>query len=856
MTSERWQLVERLYHGALERKMAERLAFLEQACGTDGELRREVESLLVQNDTGDGFLEAPAMEVEAKEVARERSSPEDRHGPDGAGKLASDTLSGETKTEEVVATKPAGTRFGRYEIVGLLGAGGMGEVYRAADPQLGREVAIKILPRETTGDPQALARFHREARIIAALSHPNLLSVYDFGEHQGLSYTVTELLEGETLRGRLRRSPPDWRGAAEIAATVAEGLAAAHFQRIVHLDLKPENVFLTNPVDGSPSRTVILDFGLARWMPSGFGKKEAAPAITEAGMVMGTVAYMSPERARGEPAGAASDIFSLGCVLYEMLAGHPPFERPTHAEVLSAILRDDFAPLPRAVPSDLIHLVTRCLEKTLERRCQSARFLASSLRSILAGNPLTGAAVPTHESLIDSLAVMPFQNTSGSADTDFLSDGITESLINSFSRLPGMRVVARSRVFRYKNRDIDTGTLGRELGVRALLTGRVLQRGETLRVQAELVDAASETQIWGERFQGKPADILAFEDEIATQIAAKLRPRLRSGEKRPKRTGDPQAYRFYLQGLHLWHQRTGTSLAQALEYFERAIQADPEYALPYHGLAEALIVLTFFNAGVPKQYLERALAAASRAVAIDPDFGPGWAALAHARGWLNHDWAEANADMERAVQADPNSALVHDRRALLFLAQGRSDEAIAAQLRSLEIEPLSLSLQHHAAWCFLLASQYERAAAQSRQLLELDPKYPFACLWLAASRERLGHYEAAQAAFQQMGPDFGGNPVFRAFTGHLFGVMGRIDDALAILSEGERLWERGYFEPFALALISVALGRTDAALDWLDRAAEARSSWLAVHAALDSRLDPLRGHPRFHKLMVRMRLAA
>jgi tetratricopeptide (TPR) repeat protein len=225
-----------------------------------------------------------------------------------------------------------------------------------------------------------------------------------------------------------------------------------------------------------------------------------------------------------------------------------------------------------------------------------------------------------------------------------------------------------------------------------------------------------------------------------------------------------------------------------------------------------------------------------------------------AHGWLNHDWAEANAEMERAVQADPNSALVQDRRALLLLAQGRSDEAIAAQLRSLEIEPLSLSLQHHAAWCFLLARQYERAAAQSRQLLEFDDRYPFACLWLAASLERLGRYKAAEAAFAQMGPDFGGNPVFRAFTGHLLGVMGRFEDALAILAEGERLWDQGYFEPLVLALICVALGRTDAALGWLDRAEEVRSSWLTVHAALDSRLDPLRGHPRFQMLMVRMGL--
>jgi TolB-like protein/Tfp pilus assembly protein PilF len=496
----------------------------------------------------------------------------------------------------------------------------------------------------------------------------------------------------------------------------------------------------------------------------------------------------------------------------------------------------------------------------------TARDLALSLRSILSGKTFSPAATPGQasgaiptpapESLIDSLAVMPFQNASGSPDTDFLSDGITESLINTFSRLPGLRVVARSRVFRYKDKDIDSQTLGRELGVRALLTGRVLQRGETLRVQAELEDVASETQLWGERFQGNLADILAFEEQITSQITAKLRPRLKSGEKSAKHTGDPQAYRFYLQGLHQWHQRTGDSLARALHYFERAIQADPEYALPYQGLAETLIVLTFFNAGVPKAHLEKAAAAAARAVTIDPDFAPGRAALAMTHGWLHRNWAEANAEMERAVQSDPNDALVHDRQALVLLAQGRFDEAIAAQLRALEIDPLSLSLQHHAAWCFMLARQYERAAAQSRQLLELDDRYPFAHLWLAISMERLGQYEAARAAFAEMGSDFGGNPVFRAFTGHLLAVTGHTEEALAILEEGARLWEQKYFEPFALALVCVALEKTEAALDWLERAEDVRSSWLTVHAALDSRLDPLRGHPRFRTLMARMGLTA
>jgi eukaryotic-like serine/threonine-protein kinase len=495
---------------------------------------------------------------------------------------------------------PAGTRLGRYEVVGRLGAGGMGEVYRATDPQLGRDVAIKVLPQETVADPQALARFHREARIVAARSHPNLLCVYDFGEHGGL------------------------------AAAIAEGLAPAHFQGIVHRDLKPENIFLTQFADGSPGRTVILDFGLARWTPAGVQQEETV--LTGAGVAMGTVGYMSPEQVRGVAAGAASDIFSLGCVLYEMLAGRPPFQRPTPVEASAAILRDDPAPLPATLPPDLILLATQCLEKSPARRCRSARIFASSLRSILSGKSLSSPAVaPASGPTLEPTSGLTPRPTSSATPTP-----TQESLIGY--RLPQRRDHRKShqRILppagvacgreescvplqgqRCRYRDLGSGTR------RARVTGRVLQRGETLRVQAELEDVASETQLWGERFQGNLADILAFEEQITSQITAKLRPRLKSGEKPPKHTGDPQAYRFYLQGLHQWHQRTGDSLAKALHYFERAIQADPEYALPYQGLAETLIVLTFFNAGVPKEYLEKAAAAAARAVAIDPEFAPG-----------------------------------------------------------------------------------------------------------------------------------------------------------------------------------------------------------------------------------------
>jgi len=382
-------------------------------------LRREVESLLAQSEEGEGFLEAPALEVEAKHLARERSSPLDRPTLDSAAALLDPT----------VTSLAPGALLGPYKIEEPLGAGGMGEVYRATDTRLGRQVAVKI------GREQFNARFEREAKAISSLNHPNICTLYDVGPN----YLVMELLVGETLRGRLKRSTLDWRGAAEIAAAVAEGLAAAHFQMIVHRDLKPENIFLTQPADGSPGRTVILDFGLARRTPSDAGKKDTMSMITEAGMMMGTVGYMSPEQVRGEAAGAASDIFSLGCVLYEMLAGRPPFPRPTTVEVLSAILRDESAPLPGVLPSDLIQLVARCLEKTPGRRCQSARELALSFRSMLSVTSLSLAtAAPAQESLIDSLAVLPFQNASGNPDTDFSS--ATGSAKVSSTRSPVGRV--------------------------------------------------------------------------------------------------------------------------------------------------------------------------------------------------------------------------------------------------------------------------------------------------------------------------------------------------------------------------------------------------------------------------------
>ena len=515
----------------------------------------------------------------------------------------------------------AGTRLGPYQIVAPLGAGGMGEVYRARDSRLDRDVAVKVLPQHLANDPHALTRFEREAKAVAALSHPNILAVYDVGTDQGISFVVTELLEGETLRSRLGRAAVGWGKAAEIGAAVADGLAAAHSKGIIHRDLKPENIFLT-----SDGRVKILDFGLARRRPDAADQDQTVDAATatEAGTIMGTVGYMSPEQVRGEPVDAPGDLFSLGCVLYEMAAGERAFARPTAPETLAAILNADPPPLAasgKQIPPEMDRLIARCLEKNAGERQQSARDLAFALREITASGarPVALPALPDrrkhrawaiglaaagvaialglafylllvgHGKTIDTLAVLPFANAGNDPNTEYLSDGITDSITNNLARLPGLRVTARSMAFGYKGKPVNPQQIGRDLKVRAVLTGSVAQRGDVLIIRAELMNVADASQLWGEQYQKKLADILAIEAEISKEISQKLRLKL-TGEDRSRiakrATQNTEAYQLYLKGRYYWNKLTDEGLKKAVEHFQQAIDKDPSYARAYSGLAD------------------------------------------------------------------------------------------------------------------------------------------------------------------------------------------------------------------------------------------------------------------------------
>nr|MDQ5872187.1 protein kinase [Acidobacteriota bacterium] len=604
-------------------------------------------------------------------------------------------------------TLSAGTRLGPYEILAPLGAGGMGEVYRARDAKLDRDVAIKVLPQSVAADPDTLARFEREAKAVAALSHPNILSIFDFGAQEGISYAVMELLEGETLRGKLDAGPITQKQAVDYALQVAKGLAAAHEKGIVHRDLKPENLFVSR--DG---HVKILDFGLAKRVEAvAPGKETSAPTNsghTEPGTVMGTAGYMSPEQVKGFAVDHRSDIFSFGTILYELLSGKKAFKRETSAETMAAILRDEPPELSesgRNISPALDRIVQHCLEKDRDHRFQSARDIAFALSETSGPAAASGAQAarkrPRRGRLaiglgvvalaaaalwlrpgktIDSLAVLPFVNAGGDPNAEYLSDGITESLINSVSQIPGIRVVSRASAFHYKGKDVGARAVGRELGVRAVLTGRIVQRGDALSIRAELVDARDDTHLWGEEYNRRLSDILAVQEEIARDISGKLRQRLTGEEKKRLTklyTENAEAYGLYLKGRYHWNKRTGEDIQKGIGYFQQAIEKDPTYALAYAGLADSYAIL-YQYAGLPSsETFPKAKAAASKALEIDDSLAQAHATLASVHQHSDWDFSAAEKEYRRAIELDPKYPTAHHWYSLFLSELGRHEPAIA-----------------------------------------------------------------------------------------------------------------------------------------------------------------------------------
>jgi len=626
-------------------------------------------------------------------------------------------------------------------VLSPLGAGGMGEVWRARDTRLGREVAVKVLPASFSADPDRLRRFEQEAQAASALNHPNILTIHDVGTHNGSPYVVSELLEGETLRARLAGGTFTPRKALGHALQIAHGLAAAHEKGIVHRDLKPENIFVTK--DG---RVKILDFGLAKLTQAESGSRAATDlptAGTEPGVVLGTVGYMSPEQVRGKLADARSDIFSFGAILYEMLSGNRAFRGDTTADTMSAILLKeppDLSATNRAVSPGLDRVVRHCLEKDPERRFHSAHDLAFDLEALsdvstpaeqavrprlvrrvrpawFAGLAVLLAAVAVLAVLrrqrgttLDSLAVLPFANASADPNAEYLSDGITESIINSLSQLPRLRVTARTIVSHYKGREAEPQKVGRDLNVSAVLTGKVLQRGDTLVIQADLTDVANGSQLWGDRYSRKMADVLAVEEEIAREISEKLRLKLTGEEKKrlaKHGTENTEAYQLYLKGRYLWEKRGDEPIRKSIEYFNQAIEKDPGYALAYAGLADAYATSSSSLLS-PREAIPKSKAAAEKALALDETLAGPHATLGLCLFSYDWNWAAGEDELKKAILLDPRYAVAHWWYGILLTALGRADEAINQTQRAHELDPFSDVFQG-TALIYLYARQYDRA---------------------------------------------------------------------------------------------------------------------------------------------------
>ncbi|HXG91572.1 MAG TPA: protein kinase [Blastocatellia bacterium] len=763
-----------------------------------------------------------------------------------------------------------GEAISHYRIISKLGAGGMGEVYLAEDTRLGRQVALKFLPASYQYDPDRRTRFLHEARTASALRSPNIAAIYDIGEHDGVMFIVMEYVEGELLSTRIGRGPLALREAAEIAMQVADALDEAHALGIIHRDIKSSNLMVT------PRGLVkMLDFGLAKMIrvaTQDDSRELTAPLgqATSPGIVLGTVSYMSPEQAFGRDLDNRSDIFSLGIVIYEMLAGQLPFKGASVTEIVDNIIHQE--PLPIAsfnsnVPVELERITRHCLEKDREQRYSSARELAVDLRAFLretdSGSVRTSSSTAAQTQrrvrsrrAIDSIAVLPFLNASGDADTEYLSDGVTESIINNLSRLPRLRVMARSTVFRYKGREIDPLKVGRELNVRALLTGRVLQRGDLLIIKAEMVDTSDGAQVWGEQYNRQLSDIFAIEEEISNVISEKLKLKLTGPQRKQltrRYTENTEAYQLYLKGRFYWNKRTEESLKRGIEYFNQAIETDPNYALAYAGVADSYNILASYSALAPKDAFPRAKAAATRALELDEKLAEAHASLAFALFGYDWNWAEAEKQFKRAIQLSPNYANGHHWYAVFLAPMERFDEAFVEINRAQELDPLSLPINTSVGWLFHLARRFDEAITVYQKTLEIEPGFGLAHRRLAQTYEQVGKHAEAEAEFQAAEKCSGEDAELIAARGHFYAKTGEQDKARRELARLNEMAASRYVPAYLIARIHIALGEMDEAFKLLNAACEERYGYL-IYLKADPVFDPLREDARFAELVRRVGL--
>jgi eukaryotic-like serine/threonine-protein kinase len=861
MTPERWKKLEALFHEALELEGGARAAYLAKVCGDDEQLRQEAERMIAAHESESSFIDSPIFAETGDAIH------DDCH------------------------ESPVGRRIGPYRVINLLGRGGMGKVFLAEDTRLERKVALKILSGAFTQSPDRLRRFEREAKAASALNHPNILTIHEIGESDGAHYIVSEFVEGETLRDQMRHGPLSLTAALDVARQVTGALAAAHAAAIVHRDIKPENV-MARP-DGLVK---VLDFGLAKLMerplalPKAGGDSQSptvARLSTEPGLVMGTAHYMSPEQARGQKVDHRADIFSLGVMLYEMLAGRRPFEGATASDVMAAILTkepESLEELRSEAGPGLAQTVMRCLAKEREERFQTVGEVAAQLQAAAErgrrspgktrrGLPpvriaatlallliaavvywkLAPKAAPDPQ--IRSLVVLPLENLSGDPAQEYLADGMTDALIGDLAKIGALRVISRTSAMRYKGAKKPLPEIASELKVDAVVEGAMQRSGDRISIRARLIHAGADRQLWAESYERDFRDALGMQREIARAIAREVQAKLTPAEQTRLANSvmvNRKALDEYLQGRYFFDK--GGQLPKAIEYLQSAIKEDPTYAPAYAGLAAGYNLLGSVQVGAlpPPEARRLAEDAAVKARQLDGSLAEAHAAL----GWTylyNWNWAAAEQELKRAIELNPNSAEAHNIYAFHLSAIGRAEEAIAEANHAQELDPLSLFISTQRGFALTNARRYDEAIEQFRRVIVLDPNDYRPHLFLAIAYASNNRFAEAIATSERAVVLSSRAPSVLGTMGMCYGLAGRKVEARKTLEELLELNRRRYVTPVAMVHVYIGLGDKDRSFAWLEKAYQERSYFMAYLKVIPL-VDPLRTDPRFDDLLRRMGL--